>query len=200
MVRRSLAGIALATWAVLSLVPAALAGGWAVTTLDALPTELGAGVSYQLGYTILQHGITPYRTDDTSVRIRSVSTGETHVFAGRPDGPAGHYVVDVRFPTAGEWVWEVQPGIFQAQQLGTVSVIPATAAPGTTGATADQPASLPAAIAPASANGLAGLRLALLVATSLAAGVFALQLAAYARHGRPEQTAAMPPLQRAAKP
>lgn len=101
------------------------AGGWAVVTLDAIPTglEQGDGGPYQVGYTVLQHGLHPAAGLHTSIAIRS-AVGETFEFSGRPVGDVGHYVAEVAFPNVGEWTWEVRPGAFPPQALGTVIIIP----------------------------------------------------------------------------
>ncbi|HEV2126238.1 MAG TPA: hypothetical protein VGW38_26075 [Chloroflexota bacterium] len=108
--------------AVAAAVPAA-AGGWAVTALDRLPTEIRAGEPYQIGYTILQHGQTPFSSRDTGVRIRT-SSGEEHVFQARREGAPGHYVAEVAFPEAGTWTWEITHE-FGPHTLPSVSVLPA---------------------------------------------------------------------------
>ena len=111
---------------------AALAGSWAVTTLDALPEDgFQAAATYRVGYTIRQHGQTPFVGAKSSIKITSATTREEQVFAGSPDGSPGHYVAEVTFPAAGEWSWEVSQHPFAVQALGSVTV----GAPGS-GATA----------------------------------------------------------------
>ena len=39
---------------------AAWGGGWAVITLDELPASPRAGETMSVGFTVLQHGITPW--------------------------------------------------------------------------------------------------------------------------------------------
>jgi hypothetical protein len=181
MLRRLLGAVALAVWACLFTATTALAGGWAVTAFDPLPETFQAGQSYRLGYTILQHGITPFRADSTTVRIIAPGGGESHTFTARPEGPAGHYVVDVTFPAAGEWQWEVKPGLFETQRLGTVRVLPAGTTPSTPSNTALAPnpstTSSPAALPTAPHPAIGILRFLLPLATAAAAGWFAAQLA-----------------------
>jgi hypothetical protein len=99
-----------------------------VTTLDALPAEgFRDGETYQVGYTIRQHGQTPFPGADTEIRITSPTTGESHAFAGNAEGERGHYVAEIRFPSAGEWAWEVKQAPFAPRQLGTVTVASASA-------------------------------------------------------------------------
>ena len=153
---------------VLLAVPAA-AGGWATVTLDKVPTELRAGTRHTLGYTILQHGVTPFSGSKSVVRARSAS-GQTVTFAARAEGAPGHYVVDVTFPTAGAWTWEVVPEPFAPQPIGTITVTDAGAA-----------ASVPSAAAGVVALPTLILRVALTVAALCAALAFALSVRAARR-------------------
>jgi hypothetical protein len=125
MWRRSILSVALAALAALVLGLPALAGGWAITTVDALPTGgFQAGETYRLGYTIRQHGQTPFVGAKPWIKIQA-SSGESHVFPGVPEGAPGHYVSEVRFPAAGQWTWEVDQSPFGPQALGKVTVLPA---------------------------------------------------------------------------
>lgn len=106
----------------------ALAGGWAVTTVDELPADgIAAGQTYQIGYTIRQHGTTPVTGAHTEIRARSEAGGEWLVFQGMSGKLPGQYVVEAWFPTAGEWSWEVLQGPFGIQPLGSVTVAPPAA-------------------------------------------------------------------------
>ena len=105
----------------------ALAGGWAVITLDQVPTDVRAGETYRVGYTALQHGITPVQSAQTAIRARSAD-GQTLSFSGKPQGAPGHYVAEVRLPQPGEWTWQADAG-FGPQNLGTLTVLPPGQAP-----------------------------------------------------------------------
>jgi hypothetical protein len=140
--------------------PAATAGGWAITSMDELPGEFQAGETYQLGYTILQHGKTPVDGAETDITARNPATGETLRFVGQADGQPGHYVAEVTFPEGGSWTWSVTQGDFAVHELGDLLV---AAAP-VEAVAATVTASLP----------VWGLVLA--VATAIALGVFATQL------------------------
>jgi hypothetical protein len=124
----------LALTLVLGLAAPAAAGGWAVTTLDALPGEIVAGETYQIGWTIRQHGQTPIDVESmggTTEIVASAPGGKkTLSFLGRRDGPTGHYVTSVTFPIEGTWTWQVTQGPFEAQSLGTVVVAAAGAQAG----------------------------------------------------------------------
>lgn len=138
--------------------PAAFAGGWAITSLDELPGEFRAGEPYQLGYTILQHGKTPVDGLETHITVRNSDTGETVTFAGQPDGKPGHYVAEVTFPAGGGWSWSVAQGEFAVHELGELTV-----------------AAAPEAVATA-ATGLSVWVLVLGAATALALGMFLAQM------------------------
>jgi len=126
---RLAAGVAGATLALVTLAGPSLAGGWAVTTIDALPDGgVVAGRTYRLGYTIRQHGQHPFAGARTAITLIAPGSRDRHVFAGVPDGPAGHYVAEVTFPFEGAWDWEVSQEPFAVQTLGTIAVAPAASA------------------------------------------------------------------------
>lgn len=126
---RLAAGAAGAAVALFAVAGSALAGGWAVTTIDALPEGgFQAGQTYRLGYTIRQHGQHPFDGAKTAITIIAPGSRERHVFPGVPDGPAGHYVAEVTFPTEGAWDWEVSQEPFAVQTLGTIAVAPPASA------------------------------------------------------------------------
>jgi hypothetical protein len=107
--------------------PVALAGGWAVTTLDTVPQALKAGEAYPIGYTIRQHGQMPFVGADSAIVIRDPRTGASQRFVGEADGQPGHYVAQVRFPEPGEWEWSADQKPFQSQPLGAITVLPLVA-------------------------------------------------------------------------
>ena len=175
MWRRSVLSATLAASALLAAALPALAGGWAVTTLDGLPADgFRAGEAYRLGYTIRQHGDKPFGGAKTEVRIWSVASGEYHAFVGVPEGAVGHYVAEIRFPAAGAWTWEVSQEPFAPQKLGAILVAPAVTA-------ADGPSP---AVAEPGRTDLAVLRFALPMATMLAVALFAHRLSVFMRGQR----------------
>jgi hypothetical protein len=145
MRRITLGAIAAFTLVVLS-VSSALAGGWAVSTLDPLPAVLEPGQTYRVGYTIRQHGVEPVDLarfrGSTEIVAWTPDMSQHLRFPGRPDGAPGHYVAEVRLPTAGKWSWEVTQNPFASQPLGEIAVQ----------APAPAPASVAAAPAPAKAS------------------------------------------------
>ncbi|MDO9174350.1 MAG: hypothetical protein Q7V62_06055, partial [Actinomycetota bacterium] len=72
---RSLVGLLIAVLAIIGLGATAGAGGWAVTTLDAMPTPR-PGEPVDVGFTIRQHGVTPIDIAD-GVAIEVVAADGT---------------------------------------------------------------------------------------------------------------------------
>ncbi len=158
----------------LTLAMPALAGGWAVTTLDSLPDRFVAGETYELGYTIRQHGVTPVNVDKTQVRI-SEDGGKRLSFDGIRDGGTGHYIAKVSFPKAGAWTWEVTQEPFAPHALGPITAVAPPLAAGQASAPpvpAQQPRSEPLIVL--------GIALALAGAIAL----FGTRIVAYARPAR----------------
>jgi hypothetical protein len=124
--RRILISGPLAAMAALWLTSSALAGGFAITTLDPLPHTMQAGETYRIGYLIRQHGVTPVR--DATPKIVISRGTERVTFVGIAEGGPGHYVSDVTFPTDGDWLWEVDQSPFPLpQSLGSIRVAPVPA-------------------------------------------------------------------------
>ena len=130
MRRRSILSFGVIVATMLVLAAPALAGGWAIVILDSVPTSVRAGETLHLGFVIRQHGERPVDTDweghplkpyltirqkDSGQSIRpaggvvmvavplsaQAKGNESIRFAARKDGPVGHFVVDVKFPSAG---------------------------------------------------------------------------------------------------
>jgi len=130
-------------------VPAATAGGWATVGLSSLPKDVSAGGTWSVDLTVLQHGRTPLEGITPVVRLNS-GGGDTLTYAAKPTGKPGVYHAEVRFPTAGEWRYEIWDGFTQTHTYGPVEIRPA-----------DSPSSFPTLL-------VTGLALALLAAAALA--------------------------------
>jgi hypothetical protein len=142
MFRRSIFVCMVVVVAMLALAAPALAGGWAVVTLDSLPREVRAGQSFQLGFVVRQHGKTPTNTDLNGKPLKPVlsarksaaasqhggtllmvaapasvvSKGEQTIrVEARQEGAVGHYVVDVTFPSDGVWDWQIEVPTYYVQ-------------------------------------------------------------------------------------
>jgi hypothetical protein len=132
MRRRMTLGLVGAVALLVALAAPVSAGGWAVTTFGDVPAEFQAGTTYQLDYSVRQHGQHLVDPGETSIRIWNGETGEEHIFTGQSSGETGYYTAEVTFPSAGEWQWEVIQGMFGPQELGSLSVAGADAASGAT--------------------------------------------------------------------
>ncbi|MCI0607868.1 MAG: hypothetical protein L0Z71_02255, partial [Anaerolineae bacterium] len=103
------------------------AGGWAVITLDELPSGVVAGEPLTIGFTVLQHGRTPM-TDLEPTATAKLSKGEQLTFFGKPEGKPGHYTATLTFPNEGNWEWSIQ-AFTMDQKMPTLSVAASSAAP-----------------------------------------------------------------------
>jgi mono/diheme cytochrome c family protein len=116
----------------------AAAGGWAVITLDELPAQIAAGQALSIGFTVRQHGQTLRSDLRPIVRFdRTDAKGAFQVTAQRQGGE-GHYVAEIKFPSAGQWDWRVdieqfgmltQPMPRLAVQAAPAGPVPANALP-----------------------------------------------------------------------
>jgi hypothetical protein len=113
----------------------AAAGGWAITALDPFEQPT-AGKPTVIGFTILQHGVTPAEVDDAGIRIVG---GE--FFPATRDG-VGHYTATVVFPTEGTFSWVVEQGWFGPQELGQITIGGGTTPATTAGSSWQYPAAL----------------------------------------------------------
>ncbi len=107
----------------------ASAGGWAVATLDAIPSSATAGEAAPVGFTVRQHGITPVDLDHVAIVVTQADGTATR-FAARRDGAKGHYRADVRFPASGNVTWRAELDWFGPQELGTLTVADAPSSAG----------------------------------------------------------------------
>jgi hypothetical protein len=117
--KKPLVGLGLSFVLLLLLAPAALAGGWAVSTIDPMATPT-AGAPIDIGFTIRQHGMTPVDLADVAIAVTGPS-GEITVYPAHRDGDVGHYVATVTF-AEGQSTWEIRQGFFEPQDLGTITV------------------------------------------------------------------------------
>ncbi|MDP9465014.1 MAG: hypothetical protein M3P52_10345 [Actinomycetota bacterium] len=98
------------------------AGGWAITSLDPFDQPV-AGQATAIGFTILQHGVTPVDIADVGIRL-SEQGKPGQFFPAVPDGQGrvGHYTAHVVFPTVGTFSWIVEQGMFGPQDLGLITI------------------------------------------------------------------------------
>jgi cytochrome c2 len=120
-------GLAL-TLALILILPV-FAGGWAVITVDELPTGVVAGKPTTIGFTVLQHGKTPLSGIDPTITA-TLSKSESFVVHAEEEGKPGHYIATLTFPTEGAWEWSIQAFTMDQPMpvlnvtAGTVSSVP----------------------------------------------------------------------------
>jgi len=107
MLSRTRIAIGLAVLFTLLFAFPVFAGGWAVITLDELPSNVIAGEPLSVGFTVLQHGRTPM-TDLYPTINAKLSSTETMSISAEPNGKPGHYSATLTFPKEGRWEWTIQ--------------------------------------------------------------------------------------------
>jgi hypothetical protein len=100
--------------------PSAVAGGWAVTYVDPVPS-IQASTTHTVGYWVLQHGTHPFSGDLGKTGLRFQSGADSRQFIGVPLGEPAHYAVTFSLPNGTYEVFGVQ-GMFQDHPLGTLTV------------------------------------------------------------------------------
>lgn len=125
MITRIHRSLAIAVLLALLAVLPAYAGGWAVITLDELPSNVVAGEPLTIGFTVLQHGRTPMTGLYPTVTA-NLSEDAKFVVNAEPEGETGHYTATLNFPKAGDWQWSIQ-AFAMDQPMPMLSVAPAAA-------------------------------------------------------------------------
>ena len=100
------AAIVLAAGAALAKEPPVGTGGWATVRLDPGASPPTAGKATIVGFTLLQRGEAPISQGEVIVEATGPD-GQVLSFPARSEGKAGHWVVEMRLPTAGAWEWAV---------------------------------------------------------------------------------------------
>ena len=122
-----------ATTLTLILTSVAFAGGWASATLDKQPADPGTGGTVNVGFTLLQHGVTPVDWGQPLVMLVNAETGQRVTADARPTGATGHWSAELTVPAAGTWTLDIRHDL---------EVVPVNFKPITVGGAA--PAQLPA--------------------------------------------------------
>ena len=112
----------LVLFALLALTIPAWAGGWAVATLDTLPTQVVAGQPFAIGFVVRQHGVRPMEGLTPKIILYSPDTRATVTLTAKAEGATGHYTAEVAFPGAGTWDWSIDAFGFAPQPMPRLTV------------------------------------------------------------------------------
>ncbi|HET7168944.1 MAG TPA: hypothetical protein VFI69_07040 [Candidatus Limnocylindrales bacterium] len=94
-----------------------LAGGWADIKPDAQTSTSREGTPTEIGFTVLQHGVTPAPWETATVRFTDAATGDSFDVAAANDRSDGHFVASATLPHAGYWSWQVTLGSLASEQV-----------------------------------------------------------------------------------
>jgi hypothetical protein len=106
MIRR-IAAVLASTAMLLVLAAPVFAGGWADIVADGQTTTPKEGGSVDIGFRVMQHGVTPAPWETATVHFVNSSTGTTFDILAKNDDPNGHFVATATMPEAGFWSWQV---------------------------------------------------------------------------------------------
>ncbi|HYN64399.1 MAG TPA: hypothetical protein VES36_07340, partial [Candidatus Limnocylindrales bacterium] len=77
----------------LILATSALAGGWANAIMDTPPDDPGGpNQPITIGFTLLQHGVTPVDWGAAKIVLTNAATGQSVTADASPQGKVGHWV------------------------------------------------------------------------------------------------------------
>ena len=108
MIRRIAATVAAVAMLLVVAVPV-MAGGWADIVADAQTTTTPpvAGKPIDVGFKVMQHGVTPAPWETATVHFLDVSSGDKIDVVATNDDPNGHFSATATLPHAGYWSWQV---------------------------------------------------------------------------------------------
>jgi cytochrome c2 len=112
----------------------ALAGGWAVITLDELPGQVEANQPLKIGFMIRQHGVTPMDGQTPVIMAHLDGSTQSVSIQASAEGEVGHYVATLTLPQPGEWQWSIK-AFTMNQPMPALTVVKATPTTSTSGAT-----------------------------------------------------------------
>ncbi len=104
----------------------ALAGGWAIITLDELPGQVQANQPLEIGFMVRQHGVTPMSNQTPLIKAHLANSTESVIVEASEEGKVGHYVATLTFPKTGEWRWSIEAfgGAQPMPELMVVEAVP----------------------------------------------------------------------------
>lgn len=127
---RFILALPMALCAALAVAGVATAGGYATATMDPPPDEPVAGEPVQLGFTLMQHGVTPTNWGRAVFSVIDIDTSERTSYPATPSGAGGHWTVEVIFPAVGNYRFEVTHDL-QIESVNLTETTLAVGAPGT---------------------------------------------------------------------
>lgn len=130
----------------LVLATSALAGGWAQAIMDSPPDDPGGpNQPVTIGFTLLQHGVTPVDWGTATVVLTNDATGRSVTADARPQGAVGHWVAEISVPAEGTWSYEVRHDLeIEMTGFDPIVVGPTVAQPASTTAAATSTSIQPA--------------------------------------------------------
>lgn len=109
MKRRSIISLVFAVALTLALASPVWAGG-VIVTLDTSPTDVQAGVSFDVDFTVISaHDGSDIVGLKPIVTATNAATGEEITVTATGDRKTSHYTVKLTLPSEGEWQWDIQP-------------------------------------------------------------------------------------------
>ncbi|MBC7879340.1 MAG: cytochrome c [Anaerolineales bacterium] len=138
--KRTILAIGLTLLLAMAITVPALAGGWAVITLDEVPGDVEANQPIEIGFMVRQHGVTPLGGESPVIRAHLADSTESVIVEASEEGEVGHYVGTLILPKSGEWEWSIQ-AFTGTQPMPALTVIEATVAVAESEPVAPTPAS-----------------------------------------------------------
>jgi hypothetical protein len=107
MIRRIAAALSALAMLLILAVPV-MAGGWAEIVADGQTTTPPVeDQPIEVGFKVMQHGVTPAPWETATVHFVDTGTGEKIDVVAKNDGEGGHFAATATLPHAGYWSWQV---------------------------------------------------------------------------------------------
>jgi hypothetical protein len=107
MIRRIAVALSALAMLLILAVPV-MAGGWAEIVADAQTTTPPVeDQPIEVGFKVMQHGVTPAPWETATVHFVETGTGEKIDVVASNDGEGGHFAATATLPHAGYWSWQV---------------------------------------------------------------------------------------------
>jgi cytochrome c2 len=100
-----------------------MAGGWAVVTLDILPTDVVAETPFTVEFTVRQHGQSLIDGLTPQITAVHLETGESVTVQAEAGQQTGYYSAAITLPSSGQWRWRINAFGFD-QPMPEITVQP----------------------------------------------------------------------------